>query len=128
MEDGETCILLRTFTSVGSQNRSKCQVEPDRRHASMVGGLSYPICTPTAMNCGLRERIGTHTRPDELTNIRGTPEHTFAAFMDAQIRSAQYQTIVHGDAKLAIFFLQKMVIEPQLWTSNMWAKAVGFKM
>lgn len=41
------------------------------------------------------------TRPDELNVIRNTHLHMAAPFIDAQLRTAKYQTFVHGDAKLA---------------------------
>ena len=47
------------------------------------------------------------TRPDELREIQGTPLHTFAPFIDAQLTNSQFQTIVHGDAKLANFCFNK---------------------
>ena len=43
------------------------------------------------------------TRPEELDNIQGTRLHRFAALLDAQLSCGQYQTLVHGDAKLANF-------------------------
>lgn len=43
------------------------------------------------------------TRPDELKEIQGTRLHRYASFIDARLQSAKYQTIVHGDAKLANF-------------------------
>ena len=43
------------------------------------------------------------TRPDELDEIRGTRLHDFAGLLDARLRSSAFQTLVHGDAKLANF-------------------------
>ena len=49
------------------------------------------------------------TRPDELANIKELKNlkesslYTLAPFIDKRIRSAQFQTLVHGDAKLANF-------------------------
>ena len=47
------------------------------------------------------------TRPEELLNIEGIRLHTFAGFLDARLRRSQYQTLVHGDAKLANFLFTK---------------------
>ncbi len=46
------------------------------------------------------------TRPEELANIDGSQLHTFASLIDARLRNAPYQTLVHGDAKLANFLFQ----------------------
>ena len=43
------------------------------------------------------------TRPEELSNIQGTRLHQFAGLIDARLRCGDFQTIVHGDAKLANF-------------------------
>ena len=43
------------------------------------------------------------TRPDELRRISGRKEYAYAGCIDARLRTAQFQTIVHGDAKLANF-------------------------
>ena len=47
------------------------------------------------------------TRPDELKEIEGTLLHRYASFIDSRLQSAKYQTIVHGDAKLANFCFTK---------------------
>jgi fructose-1,6-bisphosphatase/inositol monophosphatase family enzyme/thiamine kinase-like enzyme len=47
------------------------------------------------------------TRPDELSNIKGSELYTFAPFIDGRLRSATFQTLVHGDAKLANFLFSK---------------------
>ena len=43
------------------------------------------------------------TRPDELEEIRGTTIADFAPTIDATLNGAQFQTFVHGDAKIANF-------------------------
>ena len=51
--------------------------------------------------------IGTYwhlaTRPDEWAKLEGTSLHWIAPFIDAHLNTASYQTLVHGDAKLANF-------------------------
>ncbi|MGB0590021.1 MAG: inositol monophosphatase family protein [Myxococcota bacterium] len=51
--------------------------------------------------------IGTYwhldTRPEELANIEGTRLHRFASLLDARLCNGRFQTLVHGDAKLANF-------------------------
>jgi len=52
-------------------------------------------------------KIGTYwhldTRPDELAVLKDGPLKAAAGAIDRQLRDAQFQTIVHGDAKLANF-------------------------
>ena len=43
------------------------------------------------------------TRPEELAKIEGSRLHAFAGLLDARLRCGAYQTLVHGDAKLANF-------------------------
>ncbi|MBT6177161.1 MAG: DUF1679 domain-containing protein [Deltaproteobacteria bacterium] len=43
------------------------------------------------------------TRPEELSNIAGSRLHRFASLIDARLRCSLFQTLVHGDAKLANF-------------------------
>ena len=43
------------------------------------------------------------TRPEELQEIEHTRLHTLAPFIDARLRNSPFQSIVHGDAKLANF-------------------------
>ena len=47
------------------------------------------------------------TRPEELANIEGTQLHRFAGLLDARLRCAPFQTLVHGDAKLANFLFSE---------------------
>lgn len=47
------------------------------------------------------------TRPEELANIEGTHLHRFAGLLDARLRCAPFQTLVHGDAKLANFLFSE---------------------
>ena len=105
VEDGETFILLEDLHNRGFSNR--VHNAKWNQIVAMLQWLAAFHAQFLHSNCNELWSQGTYwhlsTRPDELTNIRGTLEHTFAAFMDAQIRSAQYQTIVHGDAKLANF-------------------------
>ncbi len=55
---------------------------------------------------GLWER-GTYwylaTRPEELEKIKGERLYHFSSLIDARLNSAHFQTLLHGDAKLANF-------------------------
>ena len=43
------------------------------------------------------------TRPDEWSKIRGSTLHWVAPLIDSRLSSTSFQTIIHGDAKLANF-------------------------
>lgn len=45
------------------------------------------------------------TRPDELAAMTDTRLQEAAPLLDAKLRSARYQTLIHGDAKIANFLL-----------------------
>lgn len=47
------------------------------------------------------------TRPQELAKIKGTRLHRFASMLDARLRCGGFQTLVHGDAKLANFLFSE---------------------
>ena len=52
-------------------------------------------------SCGTYWHLAT--RPEEFAKIEGTRVHHFASLLDARLRTGRFQTIVHGDAKLANF-------------------------
>lgn len=43
------------------------------------------------------------TRPEELAKIQGTRVYNYASFLDERLNQCPFQTLVHGDAKLANF-------------------------
>jgi hypothetical protein len=51
--------------------------------------------------------VGTYwhldTRPDELARMQDVELHAAASWLDAQLRAAQFRTLVHGDAKVDNF-------------------------
>ena len=65
------------------------------------------------------------TRPEELAKIQGTPLHDAAGLIDARLRNCHFQTLVHGDAKLANFVFNLIVVGWRPLTFNMLAKAAG---
>ena len=99
------CIVLEDLNQRGFSNRvyraSKTNVK------TVIRWLAYfHAANMNRRASGLWEN-GTYwhldTRPDELRKIRGTQIHTLASFIDSRLNNARYQTIVHGDAKLANF-------------------------
>jgi aminoglycoside phosphotransferase (APT) family kinase protein len=99
----ETLMVLEDLDESGFPGRRQRVTEAEvvaclhwlaNFHATFVG------CTPD----GLWEQ-GTYwhldTRPDELAALTDLPLKQAAAEIDRHLREARYQTLVHGDAKLA---------------------------
>ena len=103
--DDETLMVLEDLDESGF---------PERRQS--VGEMEILTCLrwlanfhATFMGChpvGLWEQ-GTYwhlgTRPDELAALTDLPLKRAAAEIDRRLRDARYQSLVHGDAKLANF-------------------------
>ena len=103
-EDG-TCILLEDLNNRGYSNRlyhcTRDNITTVIRwlanfHASHLNASAIGL-----WKCGTYWHLAT--RPDELNTIQGTRLHRFASFIDARLNTARFQTIIHGDAKLANF-------------------------
>lgn len=105
VEDDECVILLEDLDAVGFPKRkhhlSREEMNPCLRwlahfHSTFLG----------AQPTGLWPQ-GTYwhleTRPDELEVLQDKALKSAAAAIDQKLRSAKYQTIVHGDAKLENF-------------------------
>ncbi len=101
----ETLIVLEDLDASGFSARRQSAGETE-----IVACLSWLAnFHATFMNCE-PERLweqGTYwhleTRPDELAALTDRPLKSAAAEVDRLLRDSQYQTLVHGDAKLANF-------------------------
>lgn len=101
----EVMILLEDLDAAGFPERPDSVDRPQL--AACLHWLAHFHATfMGARPAGLWE-TGTYwhlaTRPDELTALRDLPLKGAAARLDAMLRGARYQTLVHGDAKLANF-------------------------
>jgi aminoglycoside phosphotransferase (APT) family kinase protein len=95
-EDLDEIGFPERHESIGKTEITACLHWLANFHATFLG------CRPD----GLWEQ-GTYwhleTRPDELAALADQPLKNTAAKIDEQLRNSSYQTLVHGDAKLANF-------------------------
>ena len=100
-----TCILLEDLNQRGFSNRLYRCTEDNIK--TVIRWLAHFHAANINRDATGLWECGTYwhldTRPDELKEIEGTRLHTFAPFIDARLKNTQFQTIVHGDAKLANF-------------------------
>ncbi|MEM9018905.1 MAG: phosphotransferase, partial [Verrucomicrobiota bacterium] len=96
LEDLDGAGYPQRLTSVSSAQIQSCLRWLAEFHATFLE------CEPS----GLWEN-GTYwhldTRPDELAALDDAPLRKAAGSIDAKLREAHFQTLVHGDAKLANF-------------------------
>ena len=105
----DTCILLEDLNQRGFSNRiHRCTLD---NIYTVIRWLAHFHATNLNRKAKGLWDSGTYwhleTRPDELREIQGTRLHTFASFIDERLGSTHFQTIVHGDAKLANFCFNK---------------------
>lgn len=67
----------------------------------MVSGSAIENCADGLWECGTYWHLDT--RPDELEALEDMALREAAPLIDQQLRQCRYQTLVHGDAKLANF-------------------------
>ena len=104
-EDGEWLIVMEDLASLGLKYTSK---KASKNH--LKSSLTW-LANFHAKYMGKRSEliwgIGTYwhldTRPDELEALRDSQLKNKAKQIDSILNNAKYQTIVHGDAKLANF-------------------------
>lgn len=100
-----TCILLEDLNRRGYSNRlyhcTSTNIRTVLHWLAHFHAANLNVDAKGLWECGTYWHLDT--RPDELREIEGTLLHTFAPFIDAQLSTTQFQTILHGDAKLANF-------------------------
>ncbi len=103
--DDEVLIVLEDLDSAGFQHRRSVADENEMYaclkwlanfHATFIGESPKDLW-PTGTYWHLE------TRPDELQALNDIPLKNAALAIDRKLRESPYQTIVHGDAKLANF-------------------------
>jgi len=104
-EKSDTYLLLEDLNNRGFSSRPS-SIEWDVIQVVIQWLASFHARFMHSSTNGLWE-YGTYwhlgTRPDELNQIKGTRLHTMASFIDERLNSTKFQSIAHGDAKLANF-------------------------
>ncbi len=103
--DRETVLVLTDLDAAGFPVR-KTSVEDQDLYACLGWLASFHATFLNSEADGLWE-CGTYwhleTRPDELAALTDIALRKAAPFIDQKLRQCRYQTLVHGDAKLANF-------------------------
>ncbi len=103
--DDETLLLLTDLDATGF-NLRKTTATPADIHACLDWLASFHALFLNSAAEGLWES-GTYwhldTRPDELAALEDKALQQAAPLIDQRLRDCRYQSVVHGDAKLANF-------------------------
>ena len=103
--ESETMLLLTDLDALGFDHRKEVAGVEDI-HACLDWLANFHARFLGSSADGLWES-GCYwhldTRPDELAALDDTPLRVAAPLIDQQLRQCRYQTLVHGDAKLANF-------------------------
>ena len=112
----ETVLLLTDLDASGFTVR-KDAVDLSEIHACLAWLASFHATFLGSEAQGLWE-CGTYwhlaTRPDELAALEDERLRAAAPLIDATLAQARYQTLVHGDAKLANFCFTASAEEPRV--------------
>ncbi len=105
MLENRTILVLTDLDAAGFDVR-KTSVETQDIHACLNWLASFHATFLSSKADGLWE-CGTYwhldTRPDELAALNDIALRRAAPLIDQKLRQCHYQTLVHGDAKLANF-------------------------
>lgn len=105
----EVLIILEDLDAVGFPGR-RSQASTEEMRACLSWLAHFHATFFNQKPTGLWP-IGTYwhldTRPDELAALTDGPLKKAAAAIDLKLRASPYQTLVHGDAKLANFCFSK---------------------
>ena len=122
--ENETVLVLTDLDAVGFDVR-KDSVEIEDIYACLSWLASFHAIFLNSDVDGLWE-CGTYwhldTRPDELAALDDVALREAAPLIDKKLREARYQTLVHGDAKLANFCFRS-----ELQSSSQKVAAVDFQ-
>lgn len=129
--EGETVLILSDLDAAGFDVR-KSNVETHDIYACLNWLASFHATFLNTNADGLWE-CGTYwhldTRPDELAALNDIALREAAPLIDQKLRQCRYQTLVHGDAKLANFCFRPSSSGPDSTTQNSSSKvaAVDFQ-
>ena len=129
--ESETVLVLTDLDAAGFDVR-KSAVKIRDIHACLDWLASFHATFLHSKADGLWE-CGTYwhldTRPDELAALHDNALRQAAPLIDQKLRQCRYQTLVHGDAKLANFCFRPKSSNPDCSTSNALSKvaAVDFQ-
>lgn len=103
--ENECLIVMQDLATLGFTHTTK---EPSKTHlATCLKWLANFHAKHMHTQNKLLWKTGTYwhlaTRPDELAILKDKELKTFAPYIDEALKNATYQTLVHGDAKLANF-------------------------
>lgn len=105
LPEGETILVLSDLDAAGFDVRKE-SVDTEAIHACLNWLANFHATFLGSSTDGLWE-CGTYwhldTRPDELAALEDHALHEVAPLIDQQLKQCCYQTLVHGDAKLANF-------------------------
>ena len=112
--EDETILVLTDLDAAGFNVRKE-RVEIEDIHACLEWLAGFHATYLDSPAGGLWE-CGTYwhldTRPDELAALEDLALRESAPLIDQQLRQCRYQTLVHGDAKLANFCFTAATPEP----------------
>jgi len=126
----ETILVLTDLDAAGFDVR-KNSVEIEDIYACLDWLASFHVTFLNSEGEGLWE-CGTYwhldTRPDELAALNDVALRQAAPLIDQKLRQCRYQTLVHGDAKLANFcFRQDRLNSNSLTLDSSTVAAVDFQ-
>lgn len=114
--ENETILLMTDLDAAGFDVR-KNTVNMQDIHACLAWLASFHATFINRSSPGLWE-CGTYwhlkTRPDELAALTDHKLRQAAPLIDQKLQACRYQTLVHGDAKLANFCFQAQNTPPNL--------------
>ena len=112
--ENETVLVLTDLDACGFQVRKQVVEMEDIRacldwlasfHATFLHSSGDRL-----WECGSYWHLDT--RPDELSALEDTDLRAAAPLIDQQLRDCRYQTLIHGDAKLANFCFTEQTPKP----------------
>jgi len=103
--ESETVLVLTDLDATGfDQRKSRAEIQDIRACLDWLASFHATFLNSNAdglWECGTYWHLDT--RPDELAALKDLTLREAAPLIDQKLRQCRYQTVVHGDAKLANF-------------------------